>query len=195
MVAEYEIRVLPDVAYSEQNLIAFLAREKGLAADSVCRVRVLRRSIDARQRTVYVNLKVRVYVNEMPQDDDFVRTDYPDVSDKPQVVVVGEGPGGLFAALRLIELGLRPVILERGKNVHDRKRDMALITHTQQVDPESNYCFGEGGAGAYSEALYPKQEAGQCRQDSQRVLSARCLNIYIGRCSSSYRYRQAAAGH
>ena len=91
MVAEYEIRVLPDVAYSEQNLIAFLAREKGLAADSVCRVRVLRRSIDARQRTVYVNLKVRVYVNEMPQDDDFVRTDYPDVSDKPQVVVVG-GP-------------------------------------------------------------------------------------------------------
>ena len=172
MVAEYEIRVLPDVAYSEQNLIAFLAREKGLAADSVCRVRVLRRSIDARQRTVYVNLKVRVYVNEMPQDDDFVSTDYPDVSDKPQVVVVGEGPGGLFAALRLIELGLRPVILERGKNVHDRKRDMALITHTQQVDPESNYCFGEGGAGAYSDGkLYTRSKK---RGSVDKILNVFC---------------------
>ena len=148
MFAEYQIRVLPEVACSEQAIIAYLAREEGIDADSVSRVRVLRRSIDARQRTVVVNLKVRVFINELPQDDDFVRTDYPNVDGRPQVIVVGEGPGGLFAALRLIELGLRPIILERGKNVRDRKRDMALITKTQQVDPESNYCFGEGGAGA-----------------------------------------------
>ena len=84
MVTEYQIRVLPEVAYSEQNLIAYLAKEEGLTADSVSRVRVLRRSIDARQRTVVVNLKVRVYINELPQDEDFIRTDYPDVSGRPQ---------------------------------------------------------------------------------------------------------------
>ncbi|MDY4409305.1 MAG: FAD-binding protein [Prevotella sp.] len=172
MVTEYQIRVLPEVAYSEQNLIAYLAKEEGLSADSVSRVRVLRRSIDARQRTVVVNLKVRVYINELPQDDDFIRTDYPDVSGRPQVIVVGEGPGGLFAALRLIELGLRPIILERGKNVRDRKRDMALITKTQQVDPESNYCFGEGGAGAYSDGkLYTRSKK---RGNVDKILNVFC---------------------
>ena len=172
MVTEYQIRVLPEVAYSEQNLIAYLAKEEGLTADSVSRVRVLRRSIDARQRTVVVNLKVRVYINELPQDDDFIRTDYPDVSGRPQVIVVGEGPGGLFAALRLIELGLRPIILERGKNVRDRKRDMALITKTQQVDPESNYCFGEGGAGAYSDGkLYTRSKK---RGNVDKILNVFC---------------------
>ncbi len=172
MVAEYQIRVLPEVASSEQNIIAYLAREKGIAADSVNRVRVLRRSIDARQRTVVVNLKVRVFINELPQDDDYIRTDYPDVSGRPQVIVVGEGPGGLFAALRLIELGLRPIILERGKNVRDRKRDMALITKTQQVDPESNYCFGEGGAGAYSDGkLYTRSKK---RGSVDKILNVFC---------------------
>ena len=172
MVTEYQIRVLPEVAYSEQNLIAYLAKEEGLTADSVSRVRVLRRSIDARQRTVVVNLKVRVYINELPQDEDFIRTDYPDVSGRPQVIVVGEGPGGLFAALRLIELGLRPIILERGKNVRDRKRDMALITKTQQVDPESNYCFGEGGAGAYSDGkLYTRSKK---RGNVDKILNVFC---------------------
>ena len=79
-----------------------------------------------------------------------MKTEYPDVSDRQQVIVVGEGPAGLFASLRLIELGLRPIVLERGKDVHERKRDLALITKTQKVDAESNYCFGEGGAGAYT---------------------------------------------
>ena len=172
MVAEYQIRVLPEVASSEQNIIAYLAREEGVDADSVSRVRVLRRSIDARQRTVVVNLKVRVFINELPQDDDYIRTDYPDVSGRPQVIVVGEGPGGLFAALRLIELGLRPIILERGKNVRDRKRDMALITKTQQVDPESNCCFGEGGAGAYSDGkLYTRSKK---RGNVNKILNVFC---------------------
>lgn len=172
MIEEYQIRVLPQVAYSEQNIIDYLAKEKGFDARTLTHVRVLRRSIDARQRTIYVNLKVRAYINEMPQDDEYVHTEYPDVSDKPQVVVVGEGPGGLFASLRLIELGLRPIIIERGKDVRERKKDMALITKTQKVDPESNYCFGEGGAGAYSDGkLFTRSKK---RGSTEKILNVFC---------------------
>ena len=98
----------------------------------------MKRSIDARQRTVMVNLKVRVYIDEFPQDDEFPRIEYGDVSGKPRAIVVGAGPAGLFAALRLIELGICPVVVERGKNVHDRRKDIALISREQRVDPESN---------------------------------------------------------
>ena len=172
MVNEYQIRVLPQVAYNEQGLVDFLARDKGLDARTIQRVRVLRRSIDARQRTIYVNLSVRVYVNEQPQDEAYVPTDYGDVSDRPRVVVVGLGPGGLFAALRLVELGFKPVVLERGKDVHERKKDMALITKTQRVDPESNYCFGEGGAGAYSDGkLYTRSKK---RGSTEKILNVFC---------------------
>ena len=149
MTSEYQIRVLPQIAANEQSLKAWLADEYGFDVRTCKGVRILKRSIDARQRTIFVNLKVRVYVGEEPADDEYVRTEYGDVSDRPQVIVVGAGPGGLFAALRLIELGFRPIVLERGKNVHDRKRDLAEISRIQQVDAESNYCFGEGGAGAY----------------------------------------------
>ena len=159
MIEEFQIRVRPEVAASEENIARFISEEKGFDAKTICQVRVLRRSIDARQRTIFVNLKVRAYINEVPQNESFQHTEYSDVSDRPQVVVVGEGPGGLFASLRLIELGYRPVILERGKDVRERKKDMALITRTQQVDPESNYCFGEGGAGAYSDGkLYTRSK-------------------------------------
>ena len=163
MTEEFQIRVLPQVAYNEANLKAYLAQEKGFDPETIYRVRFLKRSIDARHRDIYVNLKVRVYVNEFPQDDAYVKTEYQDVSNKPSVIVVGEGPGGLFASLKLIELGLRPVVLERGKNVRDRKLDMALITKTQEVDPESNYCFGEGGAGASSDGkLYTRSKKRGC---------------------------------
>lgn len=172
MIEEYQIRVLPEVAYSEQNIISWIAKDKGFDARTINHVRVLRRSIDARQRTVYVNLKVRAYINEMPQEDEYIHTEYPYVGGKEQVIVVGEGPGGLFAALRLIELGLRPVILERGKDVHERKKDMALITKTQKVDAESNYCFGEGGAGAYSDGkLYTRSKK---RGNTEKILNVFC---------------------
>ena len=172
MIEEYQIRVLPQVAASEENIIAYLAMEKGFDARTVTHVCVLRRSIDARQRTIYVNLKVRAYINELPQDDEYQHIDYPYVGDRPQVVVVGEGPGGLFASLRLIELGLRPVIVERGKDVRERKKDMALITKIQKVDPESNYCFGEGGAGAYSDGkLYTRSHK---RGNTEKILNVFC---------------------
>ena len=148
MVNEYQIRVQPHVAANEQALRCWLADEYGFDVRTLTAVRILRRSIDARQRTIFVNLKVRCYINEQPKQDEFVVTDYPDVTSAPQAIVVGAGPGGLFAALRLIELGIRPIVLERGKDVRERKRDLAQIAKTQQVDAESNYCFGECGAGA-----------------------------------------------
>ena len=151
MIQEFHIRILPEQAASEEGIKRYLAKEKGLDVRTLNQVRVLKRSIDARQRTIFVNLKVRAYINEFPQDDQYVHTEYPDVSSRPRVIVVGEGPGGLFASLRLIELGYRPIVLERGKDVRERKKDLSNITKTQKVDGESNYCFGEGGAGAYSD--------------------------------------------
>ena len=172
MIEEYQLRVSPQVASSEQDIKAWLSQEKGLDARTLTHVRVLKRSIDARQRTIFVNLKVRVYINETPQDDEYQHTEYPYVGDKPEVIVVGEGPGGLFASLRLIELGFRPVIIERGKDVRERKKDMALITKTQKVDPESNYCFGEGGAGAYSDGkLYTRSHK---RGNTEKILNVFC---------------------
>ncbi|HJD95767.1 MAG TPA: FAD-binding protein [Bacteroides togonis] len=172
MTYEYTIRVLPEVAANEQRLKAYLVREKGLDERTLNATRILKRSIDARQRTVFVNLTVRAYVNEVPKDDEYQHTDYPNVEGRPQVIVVGAGPGGLFAALRLIELGLRPVVVERGKDVRERKKDLAQISRTQAVDPESNYSFGEGGAGAYSDGkLYTRSKK---RGNVDKILNVFC---------------------
>lgn len=172
MIQEYQIRILPEQAANEEGIKRYLAKETGLDARTLNKVRVLKRSIDARQRTIFVNLKVRTYINEMPQDDQYVHTEYPDVSSRPRVIVVGEGPGGLFASLRLIELGYRPVVLERGKDVRERKKDLSNITKTQKVDSESNYCFGEGGAGAYSDGkLYTRSKK---RGSVDKILNVFC---------------------
>lgn len=159
MVYEYQIRVLPQVAASEQSIKEYLAHEKGLNLRSINAVRVLRRSIDARQRTIYVNLSVRVFVNEVPTAEEYVSREYRNVDGAKPVIVVGAGPAGLFAALKLIEQGLRPILLERGKDVRNRKFDVANISRTHTVNPNSNYCFGEGGAGAYSDGkLYTRSK-------------------------------------
>ena len=172
MVKDYQIRVTPQAAYSEQSISEYIAQEDGLDVRTINTVRVLKRSIDARQRQVYVNLTVRVYINEMPQDNGFVKTDYPDVSRGKPVVVVGEGPAGLFASLRLIEHGFRPIVIERGKDVRERKKDLAKIKSEQRVDPESNYCFGEGGAGAYSDGkLYTRSKK---RGSIEKILNVFC---------------------
>lgn len=172
MIEEYQIRILPEQAASEEGIKCYLSKEKGIDVRTLNQVRVLKRSIDARQRTIYVNLKVRAYINEFAQDDQYIHTEYPDVSSRPRVVVVGEGPGGLFASLRLIELGYRPVVLERGKDVRERKRDLSNITKTQKVDAESNYCFGEGGAGAYSDGkLYTRSKK---RGSVDKILNVFC---------------------
>lgn len=172
MIQEFQLRALPEQVYNEQSLRRFVAREKGMDERTIKGVRILKKSIDARQRTIFINLKVRVYVNELPSDEAFVPTEYPNVAGKPRVVVVGAGPGGLFAALRLIELGFCPVVVERGKNVRDRKLDLAKISREHKVDPESNYSFGEGGAGAYSDGkLYTRSKK---RGSVDKILNVFC---------------------
>ena len=172
MTYEYQLRVIPEIAANEQQLKAYLANEKGLEMKDINAIRILKRSIDARQRTVFVNLTVRVFFNEMPEQTEYTPTIYNNVEGKPQVIVVGAGPGGLFAALRLIELGLRPVIVERGKDVHERKKDLANISRTHDVNPESNYSFGEGGAGAYSDGkLYTRSKK---RGSVEKILNVFC---------------------
>lgn len=172
MIHEYQLRILPEQAASEQSLKQYIGREKGLDVRTINAIRILKRSIDARQRTIYVNLTIRVFVNETPSEEEFVRTDYPNVEGRPAVIVVGAGPGGLFAALKLIELGLRPIVVERGKNVRERKEDLARISREHKVDAESNYSFGEGGAGAYSDGkLYARSKK---RGSVEKILNVFC---------------------
>ena len=172
MIQEYQLRVLPEVAANEQRLKEYLVQEKGLNIQDITATRILKRSIDARQRMVFVNLNVRAYLNEKPKDDEFQHTLYNKVEGKPQVIIVGAGPGGLFAALRLIELGLRPIVVERGKDVRERKKDLALISREHTVNPESNYSFGEGGAGAYSDGkLYTRSKK---RGNVDKILNVFC---------------------
>lgn len=172
MIHEYQLRILPEQAASEQSLKQYISREKGLDVRTINAIRILKRNIDARQRTIYINLTIRVFVNETPSEDEFERTDYPNVEGRPAVIVVGAGPGGLFAALKLIELGLRPIVVERGKNVRERKEDLARISREHKVDAESNYSFGEGGAGAYSDGkLYTRSKK---RGSVEKILNVFC---------------------
>ena len=174
MIVEYDIRVLPKVASKESYLKDFISKEKGIAANKINTVQILRRSIDARSRTVFMQLKVRVFVGENPTPVTLINNNYHDVSKCKQAVVVGAGPAGLFAALRLIELGVKPIVLERGKDVHARRVDIAQISRQHKVDPESNYSFGEGGAGAYSDGkLYTRSKK---KGDVNRILQIFCIH-------------------
>ncbi len=163
------LQLSPREAADSHTYTTVAARRLGLKEQDIALVRILKRSVDARQRQVKVNLTLELYVDQEPQPAP-VHFDYPDVSHRPEVVVVGSGPAGLFTALRLIELGYRPIVLERGRDVLNRKYDIARINRNEAVDPESNYSFGEGGAGTFSDGkLFTRSKK---RGDYNKALQA-----------------------
>lgn len=172
MIIDSTYRLSPQDAASDATIRTLIARDHRLKKGQITSIRLLKRSIDARQRNVFVNLTVRAYVDEPCSDERYRSIDYPDVSDAKQVIVVGAGPGGLFAALRLIEGGMKPIVLERGQDVHERRKEIALISREHRVNPESNYSFGEGGAGAFSDGkLYTRSKK---RGSVDRILNIFC---------------------
>ena len=169
MPQELLIQVSPEIAANDLLLKSHLSKEIKITVDDIQRISILKRSIDARQKAVKINLKVLIYLKgELFQETKFQLPDYGNVASAQEVIVVGAGPAGLFAALQLIELGLKPILVERGKDVRGRRRDLKAINVDHLVNEDSNYCFGEGGAGTYSDGkLYTRSKK---RGDVTRVL-------------------------
>ncbi len=168
MPIQFQIRVSPEVAAQKNLLLDFIVRNHGIDASEIKTVTIDKRSIDARQKQVVVNLLVSVYSHADLYKEEITLPIYSNVSQNKEVLVVGAGPAGLFAGLQLIELGLKPIIIERGKNIKDRRRDLKAINQEGIVNPDSNYCFGEGGAGTYSDGkLYTRSKK---RGDVDRIL-------------------------
>jgi uncharacterized protein len=173
MQKDISLKVTPRDASDLERIKKHASAQEQIVPERIHSLQIIRRSTDARQRQVWINLGVRLYIDEdAPEAIPYKLTCYPDVSNAPQAVVVGAGPGGLFAALRLIELGVRPILLERGKEVMDRLKDIMLIKKEQKINPESNYCFGEGGAGAFSDGkLYTRSKK---RGSVDKILNVFC---------------------
>ncbi|EJG01933.1 MULTISPECIES: NAD(P)/FAD-dependent oxidoreductase [Flavobacterium] len=169
MPKELLLQVTPEIAANESLLKDYLSKQIKVSAQEIQHVSILKRSIDARQKAIKINLKVLIYLKGEPfQETKIELPIYKDVSNAQEVIVVGAGPAGLFAALQLIELGLKPIVLERGKDVRGRRRDLKAINREHIVNEDSNYCFGEGGAGTYSDGkLYTRSKK---RGDVTRIL-------------------------
>ena len=169
MMTKIELVLLPEQATDEQIHKQTASRELSIPEQEITFVKILKRSIDARSRQVKIRILVEVYYNEPPPEFFSPKVEYQNISDKRSVIIIGAGPTGLFAALRFIELGIKPIILERGKDVQSRRRDLAAINKDHIVNPDSNYCFGEGGAGTYSDGkLYTRSTK---RGDVNKILN------------------------
>jgi len=169
MQQEFQFQVKPKVAQDQELLKLFVAKINRIDKRDINHVEILKRSIDARQKNIKINLSVRVFTKEEFIDKKVDLPKYGDVSNAKEVIVIGAGPAGLFAALKLIEKGFKPIVIERGKNVRDRRRDLVAITKNHIVNEDSNYCFGEGGAGTYSDGkLYTRSKK---RGDVNNILS------------------------
>ena len=169
MPREIQTQVSPEVAHNALLLNEHVAKLFHVASKEIQKVIVLKRSIDARQKAIKFNIKASVFFNkENYVDQKIALPEYKNVSNSQEVIIVGAGPAGLFAALQLIELGLKPIIIERGKDVRGRRRDLKAINVDHIVNEDSNYCFGEGGAGTYSDGkLYTRSKK---RGDVDRIL-------------------------
>lgn len=169
MPRELLIQVSPETAHNELLLNEHVAKLFQVAVSDIQKVVVLKRSIDARQKAIKFNIKANVFLKSEPYSETPIELpDYPNVSHAQEVIVVGAGPAGLFAAMQLIELGLKPIVIERGKDVRGRRRDLKAINRDHIVNEDSNYCFGEGGAGTYSDGkLYTRSKK---RGDVDRIL-------------------------
>ena len=179
MQREIDLVISPDHIFDQSYIKTVILQQEKLKADSLSHFFVRKRSIDARSRQPVYRLKVLLYINEAPALEVF-NPIYKDVRHAKPVIIVGAGPAGLFAALRLIELGLKPIILERGKDVKSRRRDLAEINRNGKLNPESNYCFGEGGAGTYSDGkLYTRSDKRGDVNKMLQILAAHGANADI----------------
>lgn len=168
MINTLQIQVLPEIASTQDLLKKIIAKQMDIPQGDIKHIEILKRSIDARQKTIKINLKVSIYVKEefVQKVEDY--PEYQDVSGKDEVIIIGAGPAGLFAALKLIEKGKKPIVLERGKDVRSRRRDLVNLTKNHIVSKDSNYCFGEGGAGTFSDGkLYTRSKK---RGDVNKIL-------------------------
>src|SRR5688500_11638385 len=170
------LKLLPSEAASEKLVKSYIADAEAVSPSAITGFIIQKQSIDARGKQVWINLSVTAFINEPFRQRELMKFDFRDVAkaDK-KVIIIGGGPAGLFAALYLIEKGIKPIILERGKEVRARRRDLAILNKEGEVNPESNYCFGEGGAGTYSDGkLYTRSSK---RGDINRILN---LFVYFG---------------